>query len=129
MVAQLIDANRTSVRMNLLHKSFLSLLFVLLPFSVMANEFDVAHLREQGQDMIVIPLSSSVQYKSNQQRNELMYVLQRCASSAGLAGTVVIVWDNGGRTMFMAPQQWQSFFRSIDMLWIAKNINRTLTCR
>jgi hypothetical protein len=115
--------------MNLLHKSFLSLLFVLLPFSVMANEFDVAHLREQGQDMIVIPLSSSVQYKSNQQRNELMYVLQRCASSAGLAGTVVIVWDNGGRTMFMAPQQWQSFFRSIDMLWIAKNINRTLTCR
>jgi hypothetical protein len=79
--------------------------------------------------MIVIPLSSNVQYKSNQQLNELMYLLQRCASSAGLKGTVVIVWSSNNGMMFLGPQQWHSFLSSVDQMWVAKNINRSLTCR
>lgn len=114
--------------MNILSKILFTLLLGVISSSVMATEFDVAHINQQGQNMIVIPLNSNAQYKSDQQLNELMYLLQKCATSAGLAGTVVIVWTSNNGMMFMGPRQWQNFLRSIDMLWVAKNINRTLTC-
>lgn len=93
-----------------------------------AVQFDVAHVREQGQDMIVFPLNSQIQYRSDQERGQMMYALQRCASSARLGGTVVMIWEANGRTMFMAPRQWHGFFSSVDMLWVAKNVNKKLTC-
>lgn len=93
-----------------------------------AAQFDVAHVREQGQDMIVFPLNSQVQYRSDQERSQMMYALQMCASSAGLAGTVVMMWEANGRTMFMAPPQWHRFFSSVNMLWVAKNVNKKLSC-
>lgn len=61
-------------------------LLAAIPLVVQAASFDVAHIREQGQDMIVFPMNSSIDYKSDQQRREIMFSLQRCASSARLAG-------------------------------------------
>jgi hypothetical protein len=89
--------------------------------------FDVAHIREQGIDIIIIPLNSSFRFKSESEQREIISELQLRASSAGLAGTVVPVWDNGGgRMAFIAPENWHPFFRSIDLQFVAANINRQL---
>lgn len=92
-------------------------------------EFDIAHLREQGQDMIIVPLEHTFGSKTSAEQHAVMASLQACAEAAGLRGTVVPVWKgNGGRMMFIAPQPWHPFFRSINLHLVASAINRRLTC-
>ena len=110
-------------------KKFAFCVMAVISFNANANKFDIAHVREQGQDMIIIPLDSNFEYKSDDQKRNTMYALQTCASNARLGGTVVLIWESNGRTKFMAPQPWHGLFRSVDMLWVAKRINKSLTCR
>lgn len=91
--------------------------------------YDVAHIREQGVDLIIVPLESSFARKSKSAQLETQSYLQACAESAGLAGTVVPVWqDSSGRMGFLAPDNWHSYLRRIDLGFVAANINRKLTC-
>lgn len=93
------------------------------------ERFKVAHIREQGQDIIIISVASSFGFKSNTEQNQLRAALQVCASTAGLAGMVVPVWDTGGGRMgFLAPAQWRSYFSGMTLSFVAININRELTC-
>jgi len=87
----------------------------------------VAHIREQGQDIIIVPLESAFGNKSPQEQQTAVNELQARASSAGLAGIVVPVWDaGGGRMAFIALTQWHPFFNSINLQWVSRNINREL---
>ncbi len=88
--------------------------------------FDVAHIREQGVDVIIVPLDSSFGSKSQSDQNAAIAELQARATSAGLAGTVVPVWDSGGRMAFIAPPNWHPFFQSINLAHVFANINRKL---
>ena len=91
--------------------------------------FEVAHVREQGVDLIITVVSPSFGHKSNSDQESATLALQACAESAGLAGTVVPVWEeSGGRLRFYAPTRWHSFFQSLDPLTLAASINRKLTC-
>jgi len=90
--------------------------------------YKIAHLREQGQDMIIIPVTSSVGSKNQHQLNEIKNTLQTFASNAGLAGTVCLVWSTGNKFNFLAPTQWHNFFRSIDMIFVSNNFNKKLMC-
>ena len=92
------------------------------------NKYKIAHIREQGVDLIIVPLDSSFNSKSTQTQSEFIDSLQGYASSAGLAGTVVPVWLVGRSMRFMAPQGFHPFFRSINWNWVIGNINRELTC-
>ena len=83
--------------------------------------YDVAHIREQGQDIIIIMVS-------NQPTPAQELQLQQCATEAGLIGTVVPVWSSGFSLQFIAPIQWHPFFRNITHEFIASRINRKLTC-
>lgn len=95
----------------------------------MANQtYEVAHIREQGQDMIIIPVSSSVNNMSNAKQNELKRALQYFAQDAGLAGEVCLVWQHGQHFHFLAPQPWHPFFKGMSMQFVAQNINKKLTC-
>jgi hypothetical protein len=92
------------------------------------SQFDVAHIRRDGQDMIIVPLSHDFGLKSSSEQREVVAWLQAAARGARLAGTVVPVWDSGGgRMMFIAPQPWHPFFRSIGLRYVAGQINRRLT--
>lgn len=91
--------------------------------------YKIAHIREQGQDMIIIPVNSSINNKTQNQQNELLDSLQYFANDAGLAGTVCLVWEVGGRLNFLAPRPWHGFFSSLNMNFIVQNINKNLTCR
>jgi hypothetical protein len=90
--------------------------------------FKVAHVREQGVDVVIVPLESSFGHKMTQDQNAIRADLQRHSESAGLAGGVVPVWDaGGGRMGFLAPHNQQSFFKSINLHWVARNINGELS--
>lgn len=90
--------------------------------------FDVAHIREQGVDLIIIPLKSSFGQKGQMEQSQITASLQAAAQSAGLAGTVVPVWETvGGRMGFLAPNNYHPFFKNIDMNFVATNVNRKLT--
>ncbi len=92
-------------------------------------EYQVAHIREQGVDLIIIPLNWSFGSKSLSEQKEIIAALQMCAKSAGLAGTVVPVWQSGSHVQFIAPQNWHLFFKSISYEFVLNNINRKLICR
>lgn len=88
--------------------------------------FKAAHIREQGIDLIIIPLDSSFHHKSQQEQTEIIDELQMRANAAGLAGTVIPVWTVGDRMGFIAPQNWHPFFRSITRDAIYMNLNKEI---
>lgn len=88
--------------------------------------FKVAHIREQEVDLIIVPLDDKFDYKTQNQQNAIISEIQANSSSAGLVGTVVPVWRSGSTMKFIAPQQWHSYFRSIDLSFVLANINREI---
>ena len=92
------------------------------------SDYDIAHINQQGVDLIIVPLDSSFGYKSPADQRSVINALQRCTQGASLKGTVVPVWDSNGSMAFIAPQEWHPFFQSIDMSYVAMSINRRLTC-
>jgi len=92
------------------------------------NKFKIAHLREQGVDLIIIPLDSAFGRKSQSDQQEVIASLQACAEGAKLAGTVVPVWQTGNRMQFIAPTKWHPFFKSLSWNQITANINKELSC-
>lgn len=89
--------------------------------------FRIAHLREQGQDMIIVPLDSSFGNKIQADQAAVISDLQTHARGAGLAGKVVPVWESGGRMEFIAPRPWHPFFKGLSMQAIALNLNKQLS--
>jgi len=88
----------------------------------------VAHLREQGQDMIIIPLDPSFGDKMEQDKVAIVEDLQLHANAAGLRGTVVPVWDSdGGRMAFIAPRPWHPFFSGLNLFVVHRNLNREIS--
>lgn len=89
--------------------------------------FRIAHLREQGQNMVVVPLDSRFGHRTGEYQNAFVTELQLRARTAGLAGTVVPVWESGGRMNFRAPRPWHPFFQSLSMALVLRNINKELS--
>jgi hypothetical protein len=92
------------------------------------STYKIAHLREQGADMIIVPLDSSFGNKVESEQHEFVTALQLCARSAGLAGIVVPVWREGNGHRFIAPRNWHNFFRTFPYNSIIANLNKELTC-
>lgn len=88
------------------------------------TRFQIAHTREQGQDMIVVPLDHQFEYKTDAEREAFIYAFTVACRSAGLAGTVVPVWEVNGRTRYIAPDPWRPFFRSVTLAAVQLAANR-----
>lgn len=91
------------------------------------NKFKIAHIREQGQQMIIVPLGSDFDRQTENAQREALAALQAASTSAGLAGTVVPVWLSGNGMKFIAPRPWLAFFRSLHWNQIMASINKELT--
>jgi hypothetical protein len=90
--------------------------------------FKVAHLREQDQDMVVVPLSASFDHESENNQHALINEIQAAAFSAGLAGKVIPVWSAlSGQTKFIAPPNWHPFFRGVSYDWVLGQVNKTIS--
>ncbi len=90
--------------------------------------FKIAHLHEQGQDMIIVPLEASFGHRSSQEQHAAIAELQLHAAGANLRGTVVPVWeDSSGRMAFIAPQPWHPFFKSLSLSRVMASLNKELS--
>ena len=87
----------------------------------------VAHVREQGVDLIIAPLAADFGHKDPGTQRAVIAEIQLRSRSAGLAGTVVPVWDGGGgRMAFIAPRPWHPFFSSLDLGTVRACVSREL---
>lgn len=88
----------------------------------------IAHIREQGVDLIIVPLQSSFGMRSSGEQSEIVSSIQLCARAAGLAGTVIPVWCEDSGHRFIAPRNWHAFFQSLSWNDIVASLNKELTC-
>ena len=94
----------------------------------MANKYPFAHIREQGQDMIIVPLDASFANKSSAAQQAFVATFQKAANQAGLAGHAVAIWSTGRQIGFVAPPKWHAFFKSPG-IWelVHANINKEIS--
>lgn len=92
------------------------------------NKFHIAHIREQGEDMIIIPLESSFAFKTQHEQFAIKNSLQSCAAAANLKGIVVPVWQEGNVMKFIAPINWHPYYRSLSWNAVIAMRNKTLAC-
>ena len=78
----------------------------------MANKFPFAHIREQGQDMIIVPVDAAFANKSSKSQQEFVAGFENAVNGAGLAGHAVAIWNTGRHIGFVAPTKWHAFFKS-----------------
>jgi hypothetical protein len=91
-------------------------------------QIKVAHLRQQGVDLVIAPLDRDFGYKTAEDQQIIVNEIQFRSRSAGLAGTVVPVWDaGGGRMGFTAHQNWHPFFRSLNLGSVWANVNKKIS--
>lgn len=83
----------------------------------------VAHLREQGQDMILVPVNDNFAHRSERDQAETLDQIQRVATSAGLRGSVAALWNGG----FIGPRPWHPFLKSVNLRWVMSQVNRELS--
>jgi hypothetical protein len=89
--------------------------------------FQVAHLRRDGQDVIIVPVDRSFGHRSPAEQARIQEAFQRSAAAAEIPGVVVPVWEDAlGGMAFRAPPPWHEFFKSIDMVYVATALNRKL---
>jgi hypothetical protein len=92
-------------------------------------EFEIAHLKIKGVDVVIVFLASEFDHKSQRDQNQVRGALQLCSRNAGLAGNVVLVWqDASGRFKFLAPPNQHPFFQTADYFQLHSQINKRLTC-
>ena len=88
----------------------------------------VAHIREQGQDMIIFPLDQRFGRLTQHEQQEELVALELRANAAGLHGHAVAVWDaGGGRMGFIGPRQWNAFLQSIGLRQVLASLNKEIS--
>ena len=90
------------------------------------EEFEVAHLNIHDVSLIIVFLHAGSDLAA-QERRELYAALQASAMSAGLDGSVVLVWrDTSGGTSFMAPPHQHPFIQITSYDQLHAQVNGTL---
>lgn len=88
--------------------------------------FEVAHINQQGVNVVVVFVAPAVAHKSTEEQNAIAANLQLCAQSADLAGNIAMVWPGG----FWAPHNQHAFFKSPGGSYakLRLRINKKLSC-
>jgi hypothetical protein len=89
--------------------------------------FKLAHVREQGQNMLLFPLGGNVAHKTTQEQHGILAELEDRAHAAGLAGRAAIFWESGGRTRSLGPKAWANFLRSMSMNAVLRSVNKSIS--
>ena len=87
----------------------------------------LAHIREQGQNMLLFPLDSSFGYKSSSEQNAILEELEGRAHTADLAGRAAVFWPSGSRTCSLGPKPWQQFLRSMSIRTVLASVNKSIS--
>ncbi len=90
--------------------------------------YKAAHIREQGQDMIIFPLAAAFGSQPLSVQEQELAVLQYGVRSAGLPGSAVAVWQDGsGRTRFLGPTAWHGFLQGLTYQTVWAIVNKEIS--
>lgn len=89
--------------------------------------FKLAHIREQGQNMLLFPLDRSFGLKSEAEKSLIVQELEDRAHGAGLAGRAAAIWESGGRTYTLGPKPWAGLLRSISIRHVLASVNKSIS--
>lgn len=87
----------------------------------------LAHIREQGQNMLLFPLDRTFGHKTAAEKGAILGELEDRAHGAGLAGRAAIFWESGGRTYSLGPKAWDTFLRSISIRHVLASVNKSIS--
>jgi hypothetical protein len=91
-------------------------------------KFEIAHINEQGQDIIIVPLNSSFDALPDDEKKKTIVELQKRSTGARLKGKVVPVWvDTLGGFCFICPSPWHPYFSGLNMDIVQSMINKSLS--
>jgi hypothetical protein len=91
-------------------------------------KYKVAHIRQQGQDLIIFPLEAKFGQMSGSEQDRQLGILGSRANRAGLRGTAVAVWDaGGGQAAFRGPPQCCAYLSRINFQFVMANLNRVIS--
>lgn len=90
-------------------------------------KFKAAHVREQGQDMIIFPLDGAFDREPDSKKAQVLNELEVRANRAGLAGSAVAIWESGGRTRFMGPRAWHGFLQGLSLRAVLASVNKEIS--
>lgn len=91
------------------------------------NVYKIAHLRDQGKSVIIIPIANSNNDLSNVKLNQIKKAFQAHAAKAKLSGDICLVWESNSKLSFLAPNQWKTFCMKLNMNIVKQYINKELT--
>jgi hypothetical protein len=90
--------------------------------------FKVAYIQVQGQDLIIFPVEAGFGRLAGLDQDRELAFLGSRASSAGLHGTAVAVWETGqGKVTFRAPVACYGFLAGINLKFVMANVNREIS--
>jgi hypothetical protein len=90
--------------------------------------YKLAEMYGPGVNLLVVPISSDSGLETELQRREVRDELQARASSAGLSGTVILVWKKAfGDMEFLAPPDMHSAIANTSFEQIEAAVNTTLS--
>jgi hypothetical protein len=92
------------------------------------NRYKIAHVKHQGNNMVIVWVSRNFFYGSNQDQSRWFTAIQQCVRSANLAGQTLLVTEDNGRFRYYGPNNWHNFLRTIDREWVRVRLNKELTC-
>jgi hypothetical protein len=91
--------------------------------------FQVARLEIQDVQLVIVLLAAGFDSKSEKEKLDCYAALERCAERDGLAGTVVVLWqDQSNRTRFIAPPEQHPFFQIMKYEQMLAQVSGTLAC-
>jgi len=74
------------------------------------------------------PLANSFGDRAESDRIKIIELLQAAAVEAQLRGKVVPMWQEERGYKFIAPTEWQPYFRKLKWKDVLHNLNRELVC-
>jgi hypothetical protein len=88
---------------------------------------DIAYLHEQGQNVIIALLDTGFGEEASVDQRVAISDRQLASYRAGLRGRVLVVWATAsGEKKFIAPREWDGFFRRRSLAEIITQVNITL---
>jgi hypothetical protein len=88
------------------------------------SSIEVAVLRREKQDLIVVPLAEAFELRTPNEKNLILLELRDAIRAADLDGELIAFWEDGkGRTRYVAPPELDAFCRLLTRRWLKHHLN------
>ncbi len=86
----------------------------------------IAVIRHETMELIVVPLDTVFEYRSQENKLAFRAELQSHAEDAGFTGSICLVWPYAGGMKFLAPRAAHEFFAGLSMAKLSAQVNMEL---